>query len=78
MPATATEPCVLVGRLPTEPTQADLEIGYAVRGAEILACDARRGLAVDVHQAEHDDIDAWLKAIAPRPSLWRRVLGFGR
>lgn len=78
MPAEAAKPCTLVGRLPAEPTQADLEIGYAVRGAEILACDARRGLAVDVHQAEHDDVDAWLKTLAPRPPLWRRVLGLGR
>lgn len=78
MPATAKEPCALVGRLPADPAQADLEIGYAVRGAEILACDARRGLAVDVHQAEHDDIDAWLKVMAPRPPLWRRILDFGR
>ena len=78
MPATAIEPCILVGRLPAEPTQADLEIGFAVRGAEILACDAKRGLAVDVHQSEHDDEDAWLKTITPRLPLWRRILGLGR
>ncbi|HBY42997.1 MAG TPA: hypothetical protein DEH03_04810 [Brevundimonas sp.] len=78
MPATAIEPCILVGRLPAEPTQADLEIGFAVRGAEILACDAKRGLAVDVHRTEHDDIDAWLKAISPKSSLWRRLLGLDR
>lgn len=78
MPATAIETCTLVGRLPADPTQADLEIGFAVRGAEILACDAKRGLAVDVHQAEHEDIDAWLKATSPRPPLWRRILGLGR
>lgn len=78
MPPTATQPCTLVGRLPAEPTQADLEIGYAVRGAEILACDAKRGLAVEVHQAGQDDVDSWLKTRAPRPPLWRRVLGLGR
>ena len=78
MPATAVQPCTLVGRLPAEPAQADLEIGYAVRGAEILACDAKRSLAVDVHQGEHDDEDAWLKAITPARTLWRRILGFGR
>jgi len=49
-----------------------------VRGAEILACDAKRGLAVDVHRTEHDDIDAWLKAISPKSSLWRRLLGLDR
>lgn len=78
MPATATQPCTLVGRLPVDPAQADLEIGYAVRGAEILACDAKRGLAVDVHRAEHDDEDAWLKAIIPARPLWRRILRLGR
>jgi hypothetical protein len=74
MPATAVQPCQLVGRLPADPTQADLEIGYALRGAEILSCDAKRGLAVDVHQAEHIDEDAWLKAITPALPLWRRIL----
>ena len=78
MPETATQPCTLVGRLPADPTKADLDIGYAVRGAEILACDAKRGLAVDVHQAEHDDQDAWLAAITPARPLWRRILSFGR
>lgn len=73
MPTTALQPCQLVGRLPTDPTMADLEIGYALRGAEILSCDARRQLAVDVHQAEHQDQDAWLKSSTPRP-LWRRLL----
>lgn len=78
MPATALQPCQLVGRLPAEPTVADLEIGYAVRGAEIVACDAKRQLAADVHQAEHEDEDAWLEAITPRPSIWRRLTGLGR
>ena len=78
MPATAAQPCSLVGRLPAQPVQADLEIGYAVRGAEILACDAKRGLAVDVHQAEHDDIDAWLKSTTPTSPWWRRLLSSGR
>ena len=45
---------------------------------EILACDAKRSLAVDVHQAEHEDQDAWLSAIAPARPLWRRLLSFGR
>jgi hypothetical protein len=40
-------------RLPASPTQADLEIGYATRGAQIVACDAARALAVQTHAAEH-------------------------
>jgi len=40
-------------RLPARPTEADLEIGYATRGAQIVACDAARRLAVETHEAEH-------------------------
>jgi hypothetical protein len=52
MPAEATRPCSLY-RLPDHPTQADLEIAYAERGAAIVACDAARSLAVQTHEAEH-------------------------
>lgn len=52
MPAEARRPCEL-HRLPQAATQADLEIGYATRGAQIVACDASRRLAVETHKAEH-------------------------
>ena len=52
MPAQAAQPCELY-RLPEAPTQADLEIGYAKRGAELVACDAARRLAVETHATEH-------------------------
>lgn len=52
MPPEAQRPCA-IHRLPERPTQADLEIGYATRGAQILACDASRRLAVETHEAEH-------------------------
>jgi hypothetical protein len=52
MPAEAARPCSLY-LLPAKPTQADLEIGYATRGAQIVACDAARRLAVQTHAAEH-------------------------
>ncbi len=52
MPQAARAACALY-RLPAAPTQADLEIGYATRGAEIVACDAARALAVQTHEAEH-------------------------
>ncbi|MNR93864.1 hypothetical protein D3C72_249300 [compost metagenome] len=77
MPATAMDPCKL-DRLPDNPTQADLELSYAVRGAGVVACDARRALAVDAHAAEHADEDAWLAQITPRPSFWRRLLRLDR
>ena len=51
-PAEASRPCELY-RLPEAPTQADLEIGYATRGAQVVACDAARRLAVATHDAEH-------------------------
>ena len=52
MPAQARVPCDLY-RLPDGATQADLEIGYATRGAHVAACDAARRLAVETHDAEH-------------------------
>ena len=52
MPAAAEAACALY-RMPPSPTQADLEIGYATRGAQLVACDALRALAVDTHKAEH-------------------------
>lgn len=63
MPETAKAPCVLL-RLPDLSTYADLEAAYYARGAVIVACDAARQLAVDVHQGEHDDEDAWLRALS--------------
>jgi len=52
MPAEATRPCAIY-RLPALPTQADLEIGYATRGAQLATCDAARALAVQTQAAEH-------------------------
>ena len=52
MPAEAIRSCSLY-LLPQSPTQADLEIGYAARGAQVVACDAARALAVQTHEAEH-------------------------
>src|SRR5512140_2173496 len=69
MPAEASRPCELA-RLPDAPTQADLEILAAARGAALVACDAARRLAVQTHEAEHALEDAALgkRARAPRPS----------
>jgi len=62
MPETAKAPCALP-RLPDLSTYADLEAAYYARGAVIVACDAARQLAVDLHAAEHRDEDAWLREI---------------
>jgi hypothetical protein len=52
MPAEAQRSCALYV-LPAAPTQADLEIGYTRRGAQLVACDGARRLAVETHEAEH-------------------------
>ena len=73
LPETARRPCALA-TLPAEPTQADLEIAYATRGAQIVACDGARRLAVEALEAERRMIDA----LSPRRGqetfparLWR-------
>jgi uncharacterized lipoprotein YajG len=52
MPPEAARSCSLY-LLPQAPTRADLEIGYATRGAQLVACNAARALAVQTHDAEH-------------------------
>lgn len=58
LPTEADKPCSL-HVLPDDPTQADLEAGYMIRGEQIALCEARRLLAVDTLKAERDLIDAW-------------------
>lgn len=52
MPAAAMKPCSLF-RLPEHATAADLDLGYATRGADLVTCDAARRLAVETWAAEH-------------------------
>lgn len=49
--------------LPIGASRFDLDAAFDARGAEIVACDVRRELAVDVHAGEHADEDAWLKSL---------------
>jgi len=63
-PEEARRPCEL-HRLPERATQADLEIGYATRGAQIVACDAARRLGVETHDAEHA-LEEEARRIRPR------------
>ena len=53
MPAEAARPCALF-LLPQGATIADLEIGFAARGAQVASCNAARDLAVRTHEAEHE------------------------
>ena len=52
MPVEARRPCELY-RLPESTNLADLEIGYATRGAQIVACDGARSLAIETFDGEH-------------------------
>jgi hypothetical protein len=61
LPETAARPCEL-HRLPERATLADLEIGYVTRGAQIVACDAARRLAVETLKAERAAYD---RSISP-------------
>jgi len=63
-PAQAKEPCPLY-RLPPNPTKAELDAGYEIRGGQILTCDGRRQLAVDTHEQEHE-LEAKAAALAER------------
>ena len=69
MPAAALQPCSLY-RLPDGATQGDLDIGFATRGANLVACDAARRLAVQTWTAEHE-----LQDRQARPK--RRWFGLG-
>lgn len=75
LPSMAGAPCSLPS-LPSDPTQADLEIAYGARGSALVACDAARGLAVATLEAERTLQDRWREEMATqdRPA-WRRLLG---
>jgi len=57
----ATRPCALAN-LPEAPVQADLEAAYLLRGAQIVACDSARRLAVETLMAEREMLDHWKEA----------------
>jgi hypothetical protein len=50
--------------LPAEPTAADLDAAYVQRGAQILACDGARRLAVETLLAERAMQDARISEAA--------------
>ena len=51
LPDEAVQPCQLAV-LPDRPTLADLDAAYVKRGAQLVACDAARALAVETLMAE--------------------------
>lgn len=69
MPQTARTPCSLY-TLPSDPTLSDLEIGYATRGSQVVECEGRRELAVDVHDREHELEAEWARLRECRARGW--------
>jgi len=62
LPEVAKRPCALT-TLPAEPTAGDLDTAYVLRGAQIVACDGARRLAVETLLAERamQDVQAGTK-----------------
>jgi len=69
LPDAAAKPCPLAV-LPDNPTAADLDAAYMRRGAQVVACDAARALAVETLIAERRLIDEWLKLDERRRQGW--------
>lgn len=61
LPEAATRPCALA-TVPEAPSLADLEAAYLLRGAQMVACDGARRLAVDTLTAERAMQDRWAGA----------------
>lgn len=53
LPVEATTQCGLAV-LPEAPTRRDLDAAYALRGAQLIACDAARRMAVETLTAERE------------------------
>ncbi|KRB52675.1 MAG: hypothetical protein IV099_11660 [Phenylobacterium sp.] len=67
MPEVAKRPCHL-RRLPPSPTTADLEVSFAMRGADLAACELARKLAVETFDAQSALVDGVGK---PARRSWR-------
>lgn len=71
MPAVAREECPITVVGPN-PSLAQLAAGYNIRGVEVLDCNSRRRLAVDVHDEEHRLEDRHAEIRADRNCPWYR------
>tara|TARA_R110000764_G_scaffold113232_1_gene200384 strand:+ start:841 stop:1071 length:231 start_codon:yes stop_codon:yes gene_type:complete len=76
MPETARQSCQ-IPPLPVEITFAALKLLVAAAAAEILRCDVSRQTAVDVHDGEHADEDAWLKDAGTKQPGVGSIIGGG-
>ena len=57
------------------PTRADLEIGYATRGLQVLECDGKRLLSNATLTEQHAALDKWEQDRADRRCPWWKVWG---
>lgn len=71
-PAEAMRACPLY-TLPVNPTNDDLKVGYATRGAQVIACDGRRQLALAALGQQHNALDAFELARAKRRCAWWKL-----
>lgn len=69
MPAAAETPCPL-HTLPPAPTLADLEVGYMIRGGQVVNCDGARQLAVDKDRAEAELQARWREETTSKRGWW--------
>ena len=69
LPEAALRTCTLPV-LPANPTGADLDAVYLARGAQIIACEGARLLAVETLEAERRLTDEWLKIEERRRQGW--------
>ena len=76
IPAEARQACELY-RLPENPTQADLEVGYVTRGAQLIECDGRRAIAVTTFDTQAEARAAQVEARERRRSRSCRWLRLG-
>lgn len=51
---------------PPNATLADLEVGYMIRGGQVVNCDGARQLAVDKERAEEELQARWREAMTAR------------
>ena len=70
LPPAALSPCILE-RVPERPTLADLEVAYMARGAQLVACEAARAIAVETLRAERDLQDRWRRDSGRSGGAWR-------
>lgn len=71
LPEAASRPCSLA-QLPENPTEGDLDAAFMLRGAQVVACDGARKLAVETLLAERSLADRLQAQKEARSRPWWR------